>query len=169
MSEIERIEATLDGRGLRFAIVAARFNSRIVDRLIDGAVDCLVRHGVAPADVRVVRVPGAWELPLALEELAAGGGLDGMVALAAVIRGETPHFDYICGACVNGIARVSKRHLVPVGFGVLTCDTSAQAEERAGGKAGNKGWEAASAALEMAGVLAGLRRSGGRRTGEAEA
>ncbi|HEX9734446.1 MAG TPA: 6,7-dimethyl-8-ribityllumazine synthase [Thermoanaerobaculia bacterium] len=167
MSEIERIEATLDGRGLRFAIVAARFNSRIVDRLIDGAVDCLVRHGVAPADVRVVRVPGAWELPLALAALAdageeTGSRLDGLVALAAVIRGETPHFDHLCGACVRGIARVSERHGVPVGFGVLTCDTSAQAEERAGGKAGNKGWEAASAALEMAGVLAGLQRSGGR-------
>lgn len=158
MSESERIEGTLDGRGRRFAIVAARFNSRIVDRLVDAAVDCLERHGVASGDIRVVRVPGAWEVPLALEELAAGDELDGLVALAAVIRGETPHFDYICGACANGIARVGERHRLPIGFGVLTCDTSAQAEERAGGKAGNKGWEAACAALEMANVLAGIRQ-----------
>ncbi len=147
----------LDGAGRKFAIAASRFNERIVDRLIEGAVDCLVRHGVEAADVRVVRVPGAWEIPLALDELARVGGVDGLIALGAVIRGETPHFDYVCSACASGVAGVSERHRLPVGFGVLTCDNSAQAEERAGGKAGNKGWDAALAALEMADLLRQLR------------
>jgi 6,7-dimethyl-8-ribityllumazine synthase len=147
----------LDGAGKKFAIVASRFNERIVDRLVEGAVDCLVRHGVEAADLRVVRVPGAWEIPLALDELARAGGVDGLIALGAVIRGETPHFDYVCSACASGVAGVSERHRLPVGFGVLTCDNSAQAEERAGGKAGNKGWDAALAALEMADLLRRLR------------
>ncbi|MEP7012812.1 MAG: 6,7-dimethyl-8-ribityllumazine synthase [Acidobacteriota bacterium] len=147
----------LDAAGKRFAIVAARFNERIVDRLVDGALDCLVRHGVEAAEVRVVRVPGAWEIPLALDELARLGGFDGLIALGAVIRGGTPHFDYVCSGCANGIAGVSERHRLPVGFGVLTCDTTAQAEERAGGEAGNKGWDAALAALEMADLLRRLR------------
>ncbi len=155
--EIQTIDGRLDAAGKRFAIVAARFNHRLVDLLIDGAEDCLRRHGAAASDVTVVRVPGAWELPLALDELAAAGGLDGMVALAVVIRGETPHFDYICAECSHGIARVSAAHRLPIGFGVLTCETSAQAAERAGGKAGNKGWEAASAAIEMADLAARLR------------
>jgi len=146
-----------DGAGKKFAIVASRFNGRIVDRLIEGAVDCLVRHGLEAADVRVVKVPGAWEIPLALEELARAGGVDGLIALGAVIRGETPHFDYVCSGCASGVAGVSERHRLPVGFGVLTCDNSAQAEERAGGKAGNKGWDAALAALEMADLLRQLR------------
>ncbi len=163
MSEIPTIEGRLEGRGRRFAIVAARFNARIVDLLIGGATDCLERHGVAPSDIAVVRVPGAWELPLALEELAAAGAegarpWDGLVALAAVIRGATPHFDYVCGASTRGIARVESRYRIPVGFGVLTCDDSSQAEERAGGKAGNKGWEAAQAAIEMADLVTRLRR-----------
>lgn len=165
MSEIEHIEGRLDGRGRRFAIVAARFNSRIVDLLIGGAVDCFERHGVEPGALRVVRVPGAWEIPLALEELAAAAEkaappVDGLVALAAVIRGETPHFDYVCSHCANGIARIGKRFSIPVGFGVLTCDTPSQAEERAGGKAGNKGWEAAQATLEMVDLIARIRGGG---------
>ena len=165
MSEIEHIEGPLDGRGRRFAIVAARFNSRIVDLLVGGAVDCLRRHGVEPGDLRVVRVPGAWEIPLALEELAVAGEkadppVDGLVALAAVIRGETPHFDYVCGHCADGIARIGKKYRLPVGFGMLTCDDPSQAEERAGGKAGNKGWEAAQAALEMVGLIARIRGGG---------
>lgn len=147
----------LVGAGKKFAIVASRFNERIVDRLIEGAVDCLVRHGVETADVRVVKVPGAWEIPLALEELARKGNVDGLIALGAVIRGETPHFDYVCSGCASGIAGVTERHRLPVGFGVLTCDNSAQAEERAGGKAGNKGWDAALAALEMVDLLGRLR------------
>lgn len=162
--EIRQVEGTFQGAGRRFALVASRFNHRIVELLVAGAVDCLRRHGVAAEDLEIVRVPGAWEIPQALEELAAGastgtGGrkLDGLVALGVVIRGETPHFDFICGQCAAGVARVSERHRLPVGFGVLTCDTSEQAQERAGGKAGNKGWEAASAALEMADLFARLR------------
>jgi 6,7-dimethyl-8-ribityllumazine synthase len=159
MHEIEEIRGGLAGAGRRFGVVAARFNGRIVDALVGGAVDCLLRHGVAAADVRLVRVPGAWEIPQALEELAAAGSLDGLVALGVVVRGETPHFDVICDACSQGAVRVAERHRLPVGFGVLTCETSRQAEERAGGKAGNKGWEAALAALEMADLFARLRRA----------
>ncbi len=164
MSEIQEIQGSFQGAGRRFGIVASRFNSRIADLLVAGAVDCLRRHGVEPEGIRVVRVPGAWEIPQALEEvaaLAANGEVDGLIALGVVIRGETPHFDYICGQCSAGVARVAERHRLPVGFGVLTCDTSEQAQERAGGKAGNKGWEAALAALEMADLFARLRASGG--------
>jgi 6,7-dimethyl-8-ribityllumazine synthase len=112
---------------------------------------------VAAADIQVVSVPGSWEIPQALDELAAAGGFDGYVAVGAVIRGETPHFDYVCAQASRGIAKVALARRVPVGFGVLTCETSRQAEERAGGKAGNKGWDAALAALEMADLLARLR------------
>lgn len=164
MNEIHETRGEFSGAGRRFGVVASRFNSRIVDLLVGGAVDCLRRHGVAPGEIHVISVPGAWEIPQALEELAAGspggpGGkkYDGFVALGVVIRGETPHFDYICAQCSRGVASVAERHRVPVGFGVLTCDTSEQAQERAGGKAGNKGWEAALAALEMADLFARLR------------
>jgi 6,7-dimethyl-8-ribityllumazine synthase len=161
MNDIEEISGAFQGAGRRFGIVASRFNGRIVDLLVAGAVDCLRRHGVAVADLQVVRVPGAWEIPAALEELASTQGPDrkpdGLVALGVVIRGETPHFDYVCSQCSRGVAAVGERHRLPVGFGVLTCDTSQQAEERAGGKAGNKGWEAALAALEMADLFARLR------------
>jgi 6,7-dimethyl-8-ribityllumazine synthase len=154
---IEETLGNLAGAGRKFGIVAARFNSRIADPLVAGAVDCLLRHGVAAADVRLVRVPGAWEIPGALEELAVPGNLQGLIALGVVIRGETPHFDFLCAECSRGIASVTERHRIPVGFGVLTCDNSTQAQERAGGKAGNKGWEAALAALEMADLFARLR------------
>ena len=158
---ITGIEGRLNATGKRFAIVAARFNSRVVEHLVEGAADCLERHGASPDDIRLVRVPGAWEIPTALDELAAGGELDALVALGVVVRGETAHFDYICGECSRGVARVSAEHRIPIGFGVLTCETSAQAEERAGGKAGNKGWEAAQAAIEMADLTARLRRGEG--------
>lgn len=158
MNDIEEISGAFQGAGRRFGIVASRFNGRLVDLLVAGAVDCLRRHGVAAADLRVVRVPGAWEIPAVLEELAHGTPKpDGLVALGVVIRGETPHFDYVCSQCSRGVAAVGERHRLPVGFGVLTCDTSEQAAERAGGKAGNKGWEAALAALEMADLFARLR------------
>jgi 6,7-dimethyl-8-ribityllumazine synthase len=150
----------MTGAGRRFGIVASRFNSRLGDLLVAGAVDCLRRHGVAAADIHLVSVPGAWEIPQALEELAVAGGggkVDGLVAIGVVIRGETPHFDYICAQASRGIAGVAERHRVPVGFGLLTCDSSEQAAERAGGKAGNKGWEAALAALEMADLFTRLR------------
>ncbi len=161
MSEIQEVQGALTGAGKRFGIVASRFNSRVVELLVAGAVDCLRRHGVDSGDIVLVRVPGAWELPQAAEELAHPSEgrpkLDALVALGVVIRGDTPHFDYICAQCSAGLASVSQRHRVPVGFGVLTCDTSQQAEERAGGKAGNKGWDAAVAALEMADLFARLR------------
>ena len=157
MSQIRETAGNLTGAGRRFGVVASRFNGRLVELLVGGALDCLRRHGVEPGDIHLVRVPGAWEIPAALEELAAAGSADALVALGVVIRGETPHFDYICAECARGIANVTERHRVPVGFGVLTCDTTAQAEERAGGKAGNKGWEAAIAALEMADLFARLR------------
>ncbi len=157
MSDTERIEGRFEGRGRRFGIVAGRFNSRIVDLLVAGATSCLEHHGVEPDAVRLVRVPGAWEVPLALEELAASKSYDALIALGAVIRGETPHFDYVAGECARGIADVGRRYRLPIGFGVLTCDTSEQAVERAGGKAGNKGWDAALAALEMVDLLTRLR------------
>ncbi len=163
MSDIREIQGALDGAGKRFAVVASRFNGRLVELLVGGAVDCLRRHGVAAEDVAVVRVPGAFEVPLALDELAEAGGWDGLVALAVVVRGETPHFDYVCAEASRGVARVSQRHRLPVGFGILTCDTSEQAAERAGGKAGNKGWEAAIAALEMANLKHELRTGPGGR------
>jgi 6,7-dimethyl-8-ribityllumazine synthase len=160
LNEIRETRGAANGAGRRFGIVASRFNSHIGDLLVAGALDCLRRHGVEPEGIHLVSVPGAWEVPQALEELAAAGGVDGLVAIGVVIRGETPHFDYICAEASRGIASVARRHRVPVGFGLLTCDTSEQAQERAGGKAGNKGWEAALAALEMADLFARLRGSG---------
>jgi len=161
MSDIQEIQGSLNAAGRRFAIVASRFNSRVVELLVSGAVDCLRRHGAE--DITIVRVPGAWEIPQAAEELATRREteprFDAIVALGVVIRGGTPHFDHICSACSRGLASLSKRHRIPVGFGVLTCDTSQQAEERAGGKAGNKGWEAALAALEMADLFARVHSS----------
>lgn len=160
MKGIQETQGTLSGAGKRFGIVASRFNSAIVDLLVAGAVDCLVRHGAAAEDVHVVRVPGAWEIPQGLEALATAGetgGVDALIALGVVIRGETPHFDYICREAAAGTARVGERHGLPAAFGVLTCDTTDQARERAGGKAGNKGWDAALAAIEMADLFARLR------------
>ena len=157
MSNLRQTVGELDGSGRRFGIVASRFNGRLVNALIDGAVDCLQRHGVESSGLHLVRVPGAWEIPTALDEVARSGGVDGLVALGIVIRGETPHFDYICAQASAGIARVGQEHRLPVGFGLLTCDSTAQAQERCGGKAGNKGWEAAEAALEMADLLGRLR------------
>jgi 6,7-dimethyl-8-ribityllumazine synthase len=162
LNHIQETRGALNGAGRRFGIVASRFNSRLTDLLVAGAVDCLRRHGVAPEGIHLASVPGAWEIPQALEELAVAGQVDGLVAVGIVIRGETPHFDYICSQASRGIAAVAERHRLPVGFGLLTCDSSEQAAERAGGKAGNKGWDAALAALEMADLFARLR---GRHSG----
>jgi 6,7-dimethyl-8-ribityllumazine synthase len=150
MAGARPLEGTLRGDGRRFGVVASRFNGTLVDQLLAGAMDCLGRHGAPPEALEVVRVPGAWEIPIALEWLAASGRFDALIALGVVIRGETAHFELISGECSRGAARVADRHGVPVAFGVLTCDTPDQASARAGGKAGNKGWEAALAALEMA-------------------
>lgn len=146
----------VDGSGLRVGIVAARYNDEIVDRLLDGATAALARHGVAEQDVRVVWVPGAFEVPVVLERLAASGQVDVLVALGCVVRGETPHFDFVAGECAAGSAAVARQHGIAVGFGVLTTDTWDQALARAGGDQGNKGEEAVLAALETARVLEAL-------------
>jgi 6,7-dimethyl-8-ribityllumazine synthase len=138
------------GAGRRFAVVASRFNQSVVERLVDGALDALVRHGVAVDDVDVVWVPGAWELPIAARRLMSTDRYDAIVAVGAVIRGDTPHFDYVAGEASRGLATASAEFDTPVGFGLLTCDNDEQAEARAGGAHGNKGWDAALAALEMA-------------------
>jgi 6,7-dimethyl-8-ribityllumazine synthase len=138
------------GAGRRFAVVASRFNETVTQRLVDGALDALLRHGAAYDDVDVVWVPGAWELPAAARRLLASDRYNALVAVGAVIRGETPHFDYIAGEASRGLADASREYDIPIGFGVLTCDDMAQAEARAGGAHGNKGWDAALAAMEMA-------------------
>lgn len=137
------------GRGAHVGVVASRFNETITRRLVDGALDALVRHGVALDDIDVVWVPGAWELPIAARRLLGSGRYDVLVALGAVIRGDTPHFDYVAGEASRGIAQASEEYETPIGFGLLTCDTIEQAEARTGGAHGNKGWDAALAALEM--------------------
>ena len=138
------------GHGRRFAVVASRFNETVTQKLVDGALDAFVRHGAAADDVDLIWVPGAWELPAAIRRLLATERYDALVAVGAVIRGGTPHFDYVAGEASRGIADASAAFEIPVGFGVLTCDNMEQAEARAGGEHGNKGWDAALAALEMA-------------------
>lgn len=154
MDERIRIsQGSFNARGLRVGIVAARFNDFIVDRLLEAAVGTLLQHGVEAGDVEVARVPGAFELPLALKRMAASRKHDALIALGCVIRGATPHFDYVAGEAARGISAVSLEHAVPVGFGLLTVDTVEQAIERAGAKAGNKGADAALTAIEMATLL----------------
>ena len=138
------------GQGRRGAVVVSRFNETITQRLLDGALDALVRHGVAFDDVDVLWVPGAWELPFAVRRAAATERYNFIVALGAVIRGGTPHFEYVAGESARGLAVASADFDIPIAFGVLTCDSMEQAEARAGGEHGNKGWDAALAALEMA-------------------
>jgi 6,7-dimethyl-8-ribityllumazine synthase len=147
---IRVVEGLYSARGVRFGVVAARFNEFIVDRLLDAAVSTLIKHGAEPADIEVLRVPGAFELPLALKKMAASRKHDALIALGCVIRGATPHFDYVAGEAASGIGRVALEHEVPIGFGLLTVDTIEQAVERAGTKAGNKGADAALTAIEMA-------------------
>jgi 6,7-dimethyl-8-ribityllumazine synthase len=153
MQHISTIEGQMTAKGLSFAILAARFNDTIVDRLIGGAIDYLTRHGADPADLTLVRVPGAFEMPLAAKKLAASGKYSAVVCLGAVVRGHTPHFDFVAGECTKGLAQISLETGVPVGFGLLTTDNLEQAIERAGTKAGNKGVDAAAAALELCRVL----------------
>lgn len=138
------------GAGRRIAVLASRFNESITQKLADGAIDALVRHGLATENIDMVWVPGAWELPAAARRLLASERYDALVVVGAVIRGETPHFDYIAAEASRGLAQASSDHDVPIGFGLLTTDTTEQAEARAGGDHGNKGWDAAIAALEMA-------------------
>jgi 6,7-dimethyl-8-ribityllumazine synthase len=150
---IKTLEGNLRVHNARFCLVVARFNSFVVESLLAGAIDTLKRHGAEDADLTLVRVPGAFEMPLTVERLAAKGGYDAIIAIGAVIRGGTPHFEYVAGECVKGIAQVSLKYGVPVAFGVLTVDSIEQAIERAGTKAGNKGAEAAMSAIEMVNLL----------------
>ncbi len=153
MSGVTTINGDLQVADARVAVVAGRFNGYIVDSLVAGALDALNRCGVAEENVTVVRVPGAFELPLAADKLASSGKYDGLVVLGTVIRGATPHFDYVAGECSKGLANVALQRGVPVGFGVLTTDTIEQAIERAGTKAGNKGADAALSTVEMISLL----------------
>ena len=153
MDKIKTTEGDLIVRDGRFAIVATRFNEFIVESLIKGALHCLRQHGATDSDIEIIRVPGAFEMPIAVEKVAASRRVDGIIALGAVIRGGTPHFDYVAGECVKGITAASLKHGVPVGNGVLTVDTIEQAIERAGTKAGNKGEEATLAVIEMVNLL----------------
>lgn len=158
MDAIKKIEGDLLARDLKFVIVAARFNDFIVDSLVRGALDALKRHGASEQNIAVVRVPGAFELPLTARKLAQTKRYQAIIALGAVIKGATPHFDYVCGECASGLSKVGQETGVPVSFGVLTTDTIEQAIERAGTKAGNKGADAALVALEMANLLIKLEQ-----------
>ncbi len=153
MKDINVVQGGMIAKDLRVGIVASRFNDFIVDSLVSGAVDALVRHGVRERDITLVRVPGAWEMPMAVQRMAQRRRFDVIIALGAIIRGATPHFDYVAGECAKGIAQAGLAGDIPVAFGVLTTDTIEQAVERAGTKAGNKGADAAMSAIEMANLL----------------
>ncbi|MGZ6970857.1 MAG: 6,7-dimethyl-8-ribityllumazine synthase [Thermoanaerobaculia bacterium] len=156
------IEGHLSSTGRRFGVVAARTNDLVVSRLVEGALDAFRRTGAADEDVVLVRAPGAWEIPLALRDLARSGTFDALVALGAVLRGGTPHFEYVAGETAKGVFQVSLELDLPVAFGVLTCDTLEQALERAGAKGGNKGFEAAMAAVEAADLRSRLKKAPAR-------
>jgi 6,7-dimethyl-8-ribityllumazine synthase len=156
------------GAGRRFAVAASRFNEEITTKLVEGALNCLVKHGVRLDDVDVVWVPGAWELPTVVERLLASDRYDAIVAVGAVIRGETPHFEYVAGEAARGLSELQREFNVPIGFGVLTTDTDAQAEERAGGAHGNKGYDAALAALEMVDLFTRLDSAHDESTSDGE-
>lgn len=159
MSTIKTYEGLFSAQGGKFCIVSSRFNSFIVEQLENGAIDALVRHGANKDDLNLVKVPGAFELPMVVQRIAASKKYDAIIALGAVIRGGTPHFDYVAGECVKGLAQISLQYDVPVSFGVLTVDSIEQAIERAGTKAGNKGAEAALSAIEMVSLFKNLELS----------
>ncbi len=151
------IEGKLDAKGLRFAILVTRFNSLITERLLAGALDALSRTGCEDKNIDVVKAPGSWELPVLARQLAAAGKYDAIICLSAVIRGETPHYDYIASEASKGLAQTAMEFNIPVSFGVLTCDTLEQAIDRAGAKSGNKGFDAAITAVEMGNLMRQLR------------
>ena len=153
MADIKTIEGDFTSGEGEFALVVGRWNSFVVEHLLEGALDTLRRHGVGEKQITIVRAPGAFEIPLVCRQLAEKGGFDAIIALGAVIRGGTPHFEYVAGECTKGIAQVTMQYGIPVTFGVLTVDTIEQAVERSGTKAGNKGAEAAESALEMVSLL----------------
>jgi len=150
-------QGNLDAKGLKFAILVTRFNSLITDRLLAGALDALARTGCRDEDIEIVKAPGSWELPVVARELAARKKYDAIICLSAVIRGDTPHFDYIASEASKGLAQTSLEFGVPVAFGVLTCETLEQAIDRAGAKSGNKGFDAAMTAVEMGNLMRQLR------------
>jgi len=154
---MKRYEGLLIAENLSFGIVASRFNHLLVDRLIEGAIDCILRHGGSEDRIHVARVPGSWEIPLIAKEMALREDIDAIIALGVLIRGQTPHFDYIANEVSKGLALVSIETRKPVSFGIITADTLEQAIERAGTKQGNKGWEAALSAIEMVNLLKSLR------------
>jgi 6,7-dimethyl-8-ribityllumazine synthase len=158
VTEGKPIEQHIDARGLKFAVVCARFNSFVTDKLLTGTLEALKLAGAGDSDVEVVSVPGAWELPLAAKTLAIHGKRDAIIALGAVIRGDTPHFEYVAGQAAAGLASVQLEFGIPVVFGVLTTNTAEQATDRAGGKDGNKGYDAAMTAIEMAHLVRRLRK-----------
>jgi 6,7-dimethyl-8-ribityllumazine synthase len=147
------IEGNLSAEGLKFGIVVGRFNSFITERLLEGAIDCILRHGGSKENIEIVKVPGSFEIPLTAKKLAKSGKYDAVICLGAVIRGSTPHFDYVANEVTKGIAQVSLETEVPISYGILTTDTIEQAVERAGTKMGNKGFDAAMVAIEMANIL----------------
>lgn len=158
MHDLTTIEGDFAATDARFVLIASRFNAFVVDALVTGAVDTLLRHGVAQDRIALVKVPGAWELPLAASKVAAAGEADAILALGAVIRGGTPHFDFVAGEAAGGLARVQAESGIPVAFGLLTTDSIEQAIERSGTKAGNKGADAAMTALEMVSLCRRLRK-----------
>jgi 6,7-dimethyl-8-ribityllumazine synthase len=153
------IEGRLDAKGLKFAILVTRFNSLITDRLLSGALDALARTGCKDEDIEIIKAPGSWEMPVLARQLASRKKHDGIICLAAVIRGDTPHFDYIAAEASKGLAQTAMEFGVPVSFGVLTCETLDQAIDRAGAKSGNKGFDAAMSAVEMGNLMRELRGS----------
>ena len=157
MSHIKSIDGDFNAGDAKFCILAGRFNSFIVERLVEGAVDALVRHGISRDNIEIIRVPGAYEMPISAQRIAQTGKYDSIIALGAVIRGSTPHFDFVAGECSKGLAQVSLAADLPIIFGVLTTDTIEQAVERAGTKAGNKGAEAAVTAIEMISLFSKLK------------
>lgn len=146
---MKKLEGKLDAKGVKFGLVVSRFNNFLTDKLVEGALDCLVRHGAVIAEQTVAYVPGALEIPAVASRLAASGKVDAVICIGAVVRGDTPHFDYVAAESAKGVARLGLEHKVPVIYGIITADTLEQAIERAGTKAGNKGWDAALAAIEM--------------------
>lgn len=156
VSNVTTVEGNFTACDARYTLLVGRFNSFVVESLVEGAIDTLRRHGVADSNVRIVRVPGAFEMPIAAQKIAKAGNVDAIIALGAVIRGGTPHFEYVAGECTKGLAQVSLDSGVPVAFGVLTVDSIEQAIERSGTKAGNKGAEAALSAVEMVSLLGQL-------------
>lgn len=159
-------KVTLDAKGKRFGLVAGRFNELVSRRLVDGAVDCILRHGGSESDVEVFWVHGSFEIPFMAQSLARSGRWDAIIGLGAVVRGETPHFDYVAGEAARGIARVGLETGVPTVFGVLTTDTLEQAMDRAGAKGGNKGWDAALSAIELANLVSAISEGGRKRGGQ---